>query len=113
MQGTRTCTQEECQWIIPSYLKTAEYLPIKEIDFTSAKGRKRKLDVMIDGKETHVQQEADPKVTVRGKQSSESELASHFEGLSCGGTKPGILSLTPQYTDLYVPKSSVMAFLSL
>ena len=40
MQGTNTCTQEECQWIIPSYLKTVEYLPIKDIDFTSAKGKR-------------------------------------------------------------------------
>ena len=103
MQETRTCTQEECQWVIPSYLKTAEYLPIKEIDFTSARGKKRKLDDMIDGKET--QQKADPKVVVTGKRSTESELALLYEGLSCGGTKPGVLSLIPKHSDMYVPKS--------
>ena len=28
IQGTSpTCTQEKCQWIIPSFLKNAEYLP--------------------------------------------------------------------------------------
>ena len=30
MQGTKTCTQEECQWIIPSYLKAVEYLPMQK-----------------------------------------------------------------------------------
>jgi len=52
MQETGTCTQEEYQWVvIPSYLKSTEYLPIKEIDFTFSRGKKRKLDEMIDGKE--------------------------------------------------------------
>ena len=102
MQGTKTCTQEECQWIIPSYLQTVEYLPIKDIDFTSAKGKKRKLDEIIDGNE---QQRDDPKVHIRGKKSTESELALLFENLSCGGTKPGILSLVSKFSDSYVPKS--------
>ena len=78
MQDTKTCTQEECQWIIPSYLKTVEYLPIKDIDFTSARGKKRKLDELIDGNE---QQRNDPKEPVRGKKSTESELALLFENL--------------------------------
>ena len=107
MQGTKTCTQEECQWIIPSYLKTVEYLPIKDIDFTSAKGKKRKLDDMIDGNEKQMD---DPKVSVRGKKSTESELAMLFENLSCGGTKPAILSLVSKFSDLYVPKSSCADF---
>lgn len=35
IQGTSTtCTQEAFLWIISSYLKSVEYLLIKEIDFT-------------------------------------------------------------------------------
>jgi len=30
--------------------------------------------------------------------------------LSCGGTKPLVLSLVPQYSDSYVPKSSLENF---
>jgi len=44
LQGMKTVTESECSWIIPSYLKSAHYLPIKDIDFTSARGLKRKLD---------------------------------------------------------------------
>ena len=43
-----TCTQEKGEWIIPSFLKTAEYFPLKNIDFTSAQGKKSKLDEAID-----------------------------------------------------------------
>ena len=43
-----TCTQRQCEWIIPSALKTVEYLPIKDIDFTLAWGKKRKLDEMLE-----------------------------------------------------------------
>jgi len=48
MKEVETCTQRQCEWI-PSALKTVEYLPIKDIDFTSAQGKKRKLDEMLEG----------------------------------------------------------------
>jgi len=35
IQGNTTCTQQECQWIIPSYLKEVAYSPIKDIHFLS------------------------------------------------------------------------------
>ena len=48
LYGTsKTCTEESCKWIIPSYLKEVQYLPIKDIDFTSARGKKRTLDEQI------------------------------------------------------------------
>ena len=40
IQGTRTCTQSQCAWAIPSYVKSIDYQPIKNIDFTSAYGKK-------------------------------------------------------------------------
>ena len=109
IQGTHpTCTEETCRWIIPSYLKNAEYLPIKDIDFTSAQGKKRKLDEAIhqDGNdETSVQQ-----ATARGKESTESEMNVLFANLSLGGTKPLVLSLIQGYSDEYVPKSTLDTF---
>ena len=44
LQGMKTVTESECSWILPSYLKSAQYL---DIDFTSARGLKRKLDGTI------------------------------------------------------------------
>ena len=110
IQGTSTtCTQEACQWIIPSYLKSVEYLPIKEIDFTSARGKKRKLDEAID-------HDSDPANTTevvsvgRGKMPSESKMDLLFENLNCTGMKPAILSLVPKFADSYMPKSSCSGF---
>ena len=51
VEEVKTCTQQQCEWIIPSALKTVEYLPIKHIDFTSAQGKKRKLDEILEGNE--------------------------------------------------------------
>ena len=42
IQGTKTCTLKVCECIIPSSFKTIEYLPTKDIDFSSVQG-KRKL----------------------------------------------------------------------
>jgi len=48
LHGTsKTCTEESYKWIIPSYLKEVQYLPIKDIDFTLARGKKRNLDDQI------------------------------------------------------------------
>jgi len=105
--ATPTCTGESCQWIIPSYLKSVEYLPIEDIDFTSARGKKRKLDDAIDSNETTSEPQQS---TVHGTESTESELEDLFHNLSCGGTKPLVLSLVPQYSDSYVPKSSLESF---
>ena len=48
IQGTMTCTESQCEWVIPAYVKSIDYQPIKNIDFTSASGKKRKLDEMIE-----------------------------------------------------------------
>ena len=48
IQGIETCTQKECGWLIPSYMKNVEYQAVKNIDFTSAYGKKGKFDEMIE-----------------------------------------------------------------
>ena len=48
INGTPSCTQQKCQWIMPVFQKQIPYSPIKSIDFTSAKARKRKIDDVIN-----------------------------------------------------------------
>ena len=106
-----TCTQMKCEWVLPSYLKSVEYLPVCDIDFTSAKTKKRKLDCKIDDLEC-------PKTStdiLKPKSTSEKlptydEMNIFYELLSKCGTKPAILSLIPDYSDDYVPKSSLPEF---
>ena len=66
------------------------------------------MDDIIDGKDE--QQRNDPKVPERGKAPTESELELLLENLSCGGTKPDMLSLFAKISDLYVPKSLCAGF---
>ena len=111
---SKTCTDEACKWIIPSYQKEMQYLPIKDIDFTSARGKKRTLDNQIkavdaeDVEDVEAVELEQPKKI--GSKSTESELALLFQNLSTGGTKPGVLSVVPKYSDQYVPKSSTKEF---
>ncbi len=44
LRSKTTCTQEKCQWVIPTFQKNIPYAPVKDIDFTSEKGKKRKID---------------------------------------------------------------------
>ena len=88
-----TCTQQRCKWVVPTQ-REIPYLPIKGIDFTSAK--------------TKHNAEALDQVQVSVSCSSnigppdQSEVASFFENLSKCGSKPAILSLVHPYSDNYV-----------
>ena len=106
IQGKQTCTQTECEWLIPSYYKNIEYKPVKEIDFTSAKGKKRKLDEMLERSPPPELEENDEEsVPKHGCCSTDEDLNLLFQNLSIAGTKPGVLSLVPEFSDSYVPKS--------
>ena len=115
LYGTsKTCTEESCKWIIPSYLKEVQYLPIKDIDFTSARGKKRTLDEQIKAvdveEEDNVEAGESEQSKKIGSKSTESELSLLFQNLSTGGTKPGVLSVILKYSDEYMPKSSSKEF---
>ena len=103
IEGEKTCTQGQCSWILPTSLKSVQYLPIKDIDFTSSRGKKRKLDDTIDGcdisEERHKLKE--------GTRPSYDEMASLFANLSVSGGMVGVLSV---YSDPYVPKISLPTF---
>ena len=44
MRGMVTCTQEKSGWIMPSYMKEIPYIPVCEMDLSSAKKRHSTLD---------------------------------------------------------------------
>ena len=113
IQGTTTtCTQQTCQWIIPAYFKKIEYLPIKDLDFTSALGKKRKLDQIIDST-TSVEagmSKCSKMYPAPGEKPTEAEMADFFDSLSKCCTKPAVLSVVPTFSEKYVPKSSLVTF---
>ena len=91
-----TCTQQKC---IPGYLRDIPYLPVKHLDFTSAKAKQKMIEIKTS-KET----------CVFTKAPDSSELNNFFEKLSKSGTKPDILSCVDPYSDNYVPKAVQPSF---
>ena len=92
---------------MPQFLKTMDYLPIEDIDFTSAKGLKRKLDEVID---TSSFPEENSKQDSFCNVPTEEEKSAFYRELSQANTKPAILSLIPEYSHAYIPKTSLPEF---
>ena len=100
-EEAKTCTQGLCAWNVPT-MKKIEYLPVKEIDFMSAKGKKRKLDDALEG----TVPEEDDTTIKEGSRPTSDELALFYKNISLQGTKPSILSVIPKHSGSYVPKST-------
>ena len=49
LRSKNTCTQEKCQLVIPTFQKNIPYAPVKDLDFTSSMGKKRKIDCALAG----------------------------------------------------------------
>ncbi len=97
----QSCTQSKCQWLIPSYQKEIPYLPIKDLDFSSAK-KKHKAQA------TSTTNQMDPKSKQEGCSVSKPdnfEMNSFFKKLSESETRPAILSIVSPYSDNYIPKA--------
>ena len=98
MEEVQTCTQQQCGWIVPSASTSVQYLEVKDIDFTSARGKKRKLDEMLEGSEDN----SDAAVSKCGTSPTDAEMEQFFNNLSLCGTKPAVLSLVSPHSDIYI-----------
>ena len=123
-----TCTQQKCQWVIPTYQKAIPYLPVKDIDFTPAKGKRRKFDASTSQQTAIVNSGISSVcgVTETSDAQRNTELCSgssaqhtmrrrpkldaFFQTLSRCCTKPGILSVVDPYSDSYIPKTDRPSF---
>ena len=132
MTGVQTCalpilTEEPAYWKLPSAVKAAKYLPAAEIDFTSAKTKKRKLDALVnDGSSvsSSIPQSKAPKIV---PEPTDAELKTFYSQMNATGTRPALLSVVPEYchqfktshpdnilppllTDLYNPQYSTLSY---
>ena len=99
---------------MPSFLKNVEYLPVKNIDFTSASKRKRNIDAVIDAGDTV--QPSNPSTRDRYRQfttttPSDADLDTFYDELSSTGTRPAVLSLISKHSSAYIPKRLLPTFL--
>ena len=104
--GQPTCTQQECQWLIPAFRKHIPYLQIKDIDFSSPNSKKNKIDHSI-ATNSQITSSAPSRISAQQNviPPNSTELKSFFEKLSQCETKPAVLSVVPQFSGQYIPKA--------
>ena len=106
LDGTSSCTREQCRWVIPGYQKEIPYLPAKKIDFSSPKTKKRTIETALQSPaSTSLPTNTPVTVPSMSSQPTDNELISFYDSLSQCGTRPAILSLISKHADGYVPKS--------
>ena len=89
-------------------MKSIEYCSTK-INFTSAHGRKRKLDELIDG-EGRRMQKCGMLLVQHGDVAADTDMAMFFENLSLRGIHPAVFSVLPDYSNPFVRKIKLPNF---
>lgn len=99
VRESRTVTEEKAYWL-PASMKGVSYAKIEDIDFTSAKMKKRNLDSQF----------SDTPATQRGigilktvEKPSPSDVTEFLRQLSQTGAKSAILSVTNSFQDPFLP----------
>lgn len=103
MKETKTVTQKKAYWIVPS-VKDIPYSRIRDIDFTSAISRKKKLDAEINLPDVTPIPPLNRPHNIVPEPSLE-ELNDLYTKASNSGYKPALLSLITPHSDKYVPLS--------
>ncbi len=114
LHGTETCTQRQSEWVMPTFQKNMEYLPVKDIDFSSAKIKKIKLDDAIDSVSNTAVPCSINNLSGNSAKNvsfpSANEMNSLYSSINKSKSKPGILSIIPEFSDKYVPMYSLPEF---
>ena len=61
ISDSTTCTQEKNKWLLPSHMKEIPYLPVSEMDFTSAK---KKHELMVEKQVTPMATRSKPGIQI-------------------------------------------------
>ena len=102
----KSCTQEECKWLLPKAVKEVPYLPVENIDF---RGATRKMKALHCGN-----MDEDSNKPVKKKKTGETQDLNRdqrqkefLKQISLCGTRPAILAITEPYSESYVPFNSI------
>ena len=90
-----SCTSKACSWLSPA-MQNVRYAPISDINFCSPDTKRRK---MLEG--PCDRRSLQPSTTQVVKPPSKEEMAKFYSDLSNTDTKPGILSIVPDFSDMF------------
>ena len=86
IRDTTTCTQEKNKWLLPSHVREIAYLPVSEIDVTSAK---KKHELMVEKRVTPRATRSNPGIqNTRTPAPTSEEQKSFFTSISGSTVKP-------------------------
>lgn len=102
IRDATTCTQEKNKWLLPSHQREIPYLPVSEMDFTSAK---KKHELMVEKQVTPMATRSNPGIqNTRTPAPTSEEQKSFFTSISGSTVKPAVLSLVTPFNEQYTCK---------
>ena len=104
IRNTKTVTEEKAYWMLPQPVKKVEYKRIRDIDFTSAKTKKKKLD-RSNQENSPVNSGPRQRKLPTVPEPTADEMKKIFCNLSNTNARPVILSLVPQFAESYRPQA--------
>ncbi|XP_048586934.1 uncharacterized protein LOC116607025 isoform X1 [Nematostella vectensis] len=107
INGKLACTQVKCSWLLPTYVSNVTYARAKEIDFSSAKKLKEKLDDNIESFNEYSQSRTvgDATNKIMTPSVSAEDVSEFYKKLNQCETKASILSLIDPYANQFISKS--------
>lgn len=107
LRNSKTVTQSKAYWLLPSGMQKIDYKPIRDIDFSSSKTKKRQLDTLIseqvsneNGEFQHVKRSRKNSVAERPSTSSVAPLSA-LNPVTPGSTR----CRKPSTADVPMPSS--------
>lgn len=102
IRDATTCTQEKNKWLLPSHVREIPYLPVSEMDFTSAK---KKHALMVEKHVTPMATRSNPGIqNTRTPPPTSEEQKIFFASISGSTVKPAVLSLVTPFNEQYTCK---------
>ena len=113
IHGKLACTQVKCSWILPTYVNEVPYARAKDIDFSSAKKLKEKLDQKIEDLQqpqapssgTASAGASAPQRMQRASPPSKEEMDQLYAKLNQCKIKAAALSLIGPFADQFIDQS--------
>ena len=117
IREAKTVTQEPAYWLLPSAVRNAPPAEAAEIDFSSAKRKRCKLDNAISSLENTSPlmsstplQHLPPIARRRAPAPTEQEQQDFLRELAAVSPRSAILSITAPFSDAFVPKAAQQNF---
>ena len=97
IRDSTTCTKEKNKWLLSSHMKEIPYLPVSEMDFTSAK---KKYELMVEKQVTPMATRSNSGIQItRTPAPTPEEQKTFFTSIPGCTVKPAVLSLVTPLTE--------------